>query len=181
MILAPEPPSGWPSAIAPPFGLSFFSSAPMSFSQASGTGANASLTSNTPMSSSLRPDFLSAFWVARIGAGQRRGVHLGDRPEPQRLRLLRRHEEQRSRAVGDLRGVACVDHAVLFERRLELSHLLDGGAAADALVFEHRIAGLGLYLHKLVAEHTGILCSRGLGGRRQRELVDRGAVKAPLL
>ena len=40
----------------------------MSFNQASGTGANASLTSNTPMSSSLRPERFSAFWVAGIGA-----------------------------------------------------------------------------------------------------------------
>ena len=68
MMRAPEPPSGWPSAIAPPFGLSCFSSAPMSFNHASGTGANASLTSKTPMSASLRPERFNAFSVAGIGA-----------------------------------------------------------------------------------------------------------------
>ena len=40
----------------------------MSFSQAIGTGAKASLTSKAPMSSMLRPDFFRAFWVAGIGA-----------------------------------------------------------------------------------------------------------------
>ena len=43
--LAPEAPSGWPSAIAPPLTLSRAGSAPSVCSQASGTGANASLTS----------------------------------------------------------------------------------------------------------------------------------------
>ena len=42
---APVQPSGWPSAIAPPFTLSFSGSAPESRSHASGTDANASLTS----------------------------------------------------------------------------------------------------------------------------------------
>ena len=37
-------------------------------SQASGTGANASLTSNAPMSEIDRPDFASAFCVAGMGA-----------------------------------------------------------------------------------------------------------------
>ena len=47
---APLAPSGWPSAIAPPSGLSRRSSAPVSASHAMGTGANASLTSKAPMS-----------------------------------------------------------------------------------------------------------------------------------
>ena len=41
-------------------------------------------------------------------------------------------------------------------------HLLDGGAAADALVLEHRIAVLVLDGHDLVVECTGILCGRSL-------------------
>src|SRR4051794_26782125 len=65
---APDPPRGCPSAIAPPLGFSAFSSAPRSLSQASGTGAKASLTSNAPMSEIDRPDFFSAFCVAGIGA-----------------------------------------------------------------------------------------------------------------
>jgi hypothetical protein len=96
------------------------------------------------------------------GAGQRRGMHPGNRLEAQRLRLLRRHEQQRGGSVGDLRGVTGVDHAVLLERRLELTHLFDGGAAADALVLEHRVAVLVLDRNDLIIERTGILCSRGL-------------------
>ena len=54
--------------MAPPLGFSLFSSAPISLSQAIGTGANASLTSNTPMSLTLKPDRFRTFWVAGIGA-----------------------------------------------------------------------------------------------------------------
>jgi hypothetical protein len=54
--------------MAPPYGFSRAGSAPVSASHASGTGANASLTSNAPMSSSRSPDRASAFCVAGIGA-----------------------------------------------------------------------------------------------------------------
>src|SRR5450759_4022592 len=64
---APEPPSGWPSAIAPPFGVTVFMSAPGSISQALTTVANASLTSIAPISSSRSPERASAFAVAGIG------------------------------------------------------------------------------------------------------------------
>ncbi len=64
---APEAPSGWPSAMAPPSGLSFASSTLVSASHASGTGANASLTSNTPTSSMRTPALCSTFSVAGIG------------------------------------------------------------------------------------------------------------------
>ena len=43
--LPPVAPSGWPSAIAPPLTLSLSRSAPSALAHASGTGANASLTS----------------------------------------------------------------------------------------------------------------------------------------
>lgn len=65
--MAPEPPSGWPTAIAPPSGLRRSGSAPVSASHANGTGANASLTSNAPMSSMHRPDLRNTFSVAGIG------------------------------------------------------------------------------------------------------------------
>ena len=55
-------------AIAPPPALSRSGSAPVSASQVSGTGANASLTSNAPMSPMDRPDFFSALRVAGMGA-----------------------------------------------------------------------------------------------------------------
>src|SRR6266568_1394393 len=68
MMRAPEPPSGWPRAMAPPFGLSALPSAPMSASQARGTGAKASLTSNAPISSTDRPERCRALRVAGMGA-----------------------------------------------------------------------------------------------------------------
>ena len=69
-------------------GLSRAGSAPVSASQASGTGANASLTSNAPMSSMDSPDFVQRLGRGRDGrgqhdhrvvAGQHRGVHPGER------------------------------------------------------------------------------------------------------
>ena len=59
---------GWPRAIAPPFGLTFAGSAPISAIQASATGANASLISTVSISSIDSPARLSACWVAGIGA-----------------------------------------------------------------------------------------------------------------
>src|SRR5260370_1153367 len=53
--------------MAPPFGLVFSRGAPVSADQAISTGANASLTSNTSMSSTFRPALASACSVAGIG------------------------------------------------------------------------------------------------------------------
>ena len=53
--------------MAPPFGLARSSEAPVSCDQASRTGANASLTSNTSMSPAFIPARSSAFLVASIG------------------------------------------------------------------------------------------------------------------
>mmetsp|Transcript_471 Transcript_471/g.842 ORF Transcript_471/g.842 Transcript_471/m.842 type:complete len:385 (-) Transcript_471:73-1227(-) len=64
---APVHPRGWPSAIAPPFTLSFLASAFTPFSQAIGTDANASFTSNTSMSSMVILAFFSTARVAGIG------------------------------------------------------------------------------------------------------------------
>src|ERR1700689_2211257 len=65
--IAPVAPSGCPRAIAPPFGFVFFSEAPVSADQASSTGANASLTSNTSISSIFSLPRASACSVAGIG------------------------------------------------------------------------------------------------------------------
>jgi len=65
---APDAPNGCPSAIAPPFTLSCLASAPVSASQASGTEANASLTSKMSMSARPRPARASTLAVAGIGA-----------------------------------------------------------------------------------------------------------------
>ena len=54
--------------MAPPWGLTFFSSMPSSFIHASGTDAKASLHSKTPIWSIVRPARFRAFWVAGMGA-----------------------------------------------------------------------------------------------------------------
>ena len=64
---APEAPSGCPSAMAPPTDSAGPSSAPVSICHASGTGANASLTSKASISSIVSPERSSASAVAGIG------------------------------------------------------------------------------------------------------------------
>ena len=65
----PEEASGWPTAIAPPYGLTRGSSSamPKCSRKAITWTANASLTSKAPMSSIVRPACASAFSVAGIG------------------------------------------------------------------------------------------------------------------
>ena len=67
VIAAPVAPIGWPSAIAPPFGLTFSSSSPSSSITASACAANASLSSITPISSSERPLRSSTLRTAGTG------------------------------------------------------------------------------------------------------------------
>jgi hypothetical protein len=64
----PVAPIGWPSAIAPPFGLTVAMSGWSSFSQASTTEAKASLISTAAMSDIFMPAFCNAWRVAGIGA-----------------------------------------------------------------------------------------------------------------
>ena len=87
-----SPPSGWPSAIAPPWGLVRAGSAPVSFSQAIGTLAKASFTSNAPMSARATPDRVeqrlgrrdrAGQHEHRVGADHDHGVHPGERREPE--------------------------------------------------------------------------------------------------
>ena len=68
MILAPVIPNGWPSAIAPPWVLSFSSG--MSHSSMIGItwAANASFSSTTSMSSIVMPVCERTFLMAPIGA-----------------------------------------------------------------------------------------------------------------
>src|SRR6185437_14063147 len=75
---APLPPSGWPRAIAPPLGLSFAGSAPISASQASGTGAKASIPAlpsadkRSSCSPSVRAELLAGlhyFWDHKVLRG----------------------------------------------------------------------------------------------------------------
>src|SRR6476661_5117186 len=65
--LAPEAPSGCPSATAPPDGFTHSASAPVSASHAKTTGTNASLTSKVSISPMPSPARSKAFAVAGIG------------------------------------------------------------------------------------------------------------------
>src|SRR3954451_6128850 len=70
---APEAPIGWPRAIAPPFTFTFDSSRPSMRIELMATDANASLNSNRSMSSTVRPAFSSAAFVAFAGVRARYG------------------------------------------------------------------------------------------------------------
>jgi len=65
--LAPDAPSGCPSAIAPPFTLTFSMSGWNSFSHASTTEANASLISTASMSPMVSLARSRTFLVAGMG------------------------------------------------------------------------------------------------------------------
>ncbi|MET9535848.1 hypothetical protein ABZY02_35745 [Streptomyces sp. NPDC006649] len=67
--------------MAPPLTLTFSGSAPVSFSQASTTGANASLISTRSMSSMDMPAFFSAYAVAGMGADS---IRMGSSPRTER-------------------------------------------------------------------------------------------------
>src|SRR5688572_24126758 len=141
MRRAPDAPSGWPSAMAPPSRFSWAGSAPMSASHASGTGANASLTSKAPISSSRSPDRASAFCVAGVGGGQHGRVHAGDGYESEPARLLGGGHEQGRGAVGDLGRVARGDHTVAWaEHGGERGEGLRGRTAAHPLVADDEVA-----------------------------------------
>src|SRR6201996_7689751 len=70
----------------------------------------------------------------RVRGGQHGGVDAGQRGQPQLGRLGAGHDEQRGRAVADLRAVARGDHAVRLEGRLQVAHALQRAAAPDAFV-----------------------------------------------
>ncbi len=65
--IAPVAPSGWPSAIAPPIGLTRFAVEFELLITASDCAANASFSSIQPRSSSFRPALFSAAGIASIG------------------------------------------------------------------------------------------------------------------
>ena len=67
LMRAPVIPNGWPSAIAPPNGLSFSGSRPSSSRHGTTWAANASLSSTMSMSSIVIPAWVSTFLTAGIG------------------------------------------------------------------------------------------------------------------
>ena len=65
--MAPVAPSGWPSAIAPPIGLTTSGFRPRVLITANAWAAKASFSSIQPMSARLKPAALSAAGIASIG------------------------------------------------------------------------------------------------------------------
>ena len=71
----------------------------------------------------------------RVGAGDDAvRADLGEPGQAELLGLGLAHHDDRGGAVGDLRGGAGGDRAVLGERRAQLAERLGGGVGADALV-----------------------------------------------
>src|SRR4051794_26327319 len=66
-IRAPLMPIGWPSAMAPPLGLTFSGSMPSSRVDTMPTAAKASLSSTRSRSAGSIPSRAQAFWIARDG------------------------------------------------------------------------------------------------------------------
>lgn len=67
-ILLPELPNAWPSAIAPPLGLTLSTPRPRILAFALMTAAKASLNSHMEMSDLERPDWAKSFSTTEAGA-----------------------------------------------------------------------------------------------------------------
>ena len=147
----PDMPTGWPRAIAPPLTLTLSSSMPRSSTEASPTAAKASLISKRSIGADV-----DAGLARSLGDGPRRLGHervvgtghhavaddLPERGQAELLRLVGRHDDDGAAAVGDLRGVAGRDRAVLVEGRLQGAERLGRGAGPHTLVGvdEQRVA-----------------------------------------
>src|SRR6266481_4013419 len=108
---APDAPTGWPIAIAPPLTLTFEVSQPRSLLTAQACAAKASFASIRSRSAMLQP----AFFSAARDAGMRPGHDPGQRLLAFLGRLLGGHQDDRSGAVIDAGGAAGGHGAVLLE------------------------------------------------------------------
>ena len=140
---APVAPIGWPSAIAPPWTLTFAVSSARSRAHAMTWAAKASFNSMRSMSASSSCVFASSARIAGTGPIPipRRvdpGGCPGDDPRERRdaglLHLLGAPEYDRRRAVGDSRRVARVNGAALLEHRGQLRDRLGRRVGAGMLV-----------------------------------------------
>ena len=126
---APDAPSGWPSAMAPPFGFSDFSSV-VAVADLRQPGQrhgrerlvdleDADLVEPKPAALQHLPGRRDRRGEHddRVVGGQHRGVDPGDRGQPELAGPFRGGHQQRGGAVGDLAGVAGRDHAVRREGR----------------------------------------------------------------
>ena len=112
---APLIPSGWPSAIAPPFTLTRSSSRPSSRQTASDCEANASLSSTRSISSIETPGageelahrgHRADAHHGRVDPGDGRAGEDAERLDPERARLLLARDHERCSAVVDPARVA---------------------------------------------------------------------------
>ena len=147
----PLMPSGWPSAIAPPFTLTLSRGSPSSCSTARYCAANASLISNRSMS-----DERQAGALEQLARGRRRPhPHQASarRPSSPTLQAAQaapaepvdgrpRGEHQRGAAVDDAAGVAGGDAPVLRERRRQLREPLERGVWPHVVVARERLDAL---------------------------------------
>ena len=148
---APVAPSGWPSEMPPPFGLT---SPPPSARRARcrrGTGARPTRTPRSPRSPRCRPSESPAFASAASHAcGLPCSIRCGSTPampnetkrargsSPSRDAARLARDQHRGRAVDDLARVAGGDVAVRDERRLERGELLERRVAPRRLVDRER-------------------------------------------
>ena len=164
--------------MAPPLTLTFARSALSSFCQARTTEANASLISTRSMSSSVRP----ARSRTLVGGGNRTGQHRdrvdareGEGVEPRarpcsraRWRCSSLMIEHRRRAVGDLRGVAGRDLAVLLEGGLQLRERFERSSRRG---FPRRSSSSSSVIVALVVtdvDRDDLVVEASLGGRAAR-------------
>ena len=137
------------------------------------TLANASLISTRSRSAGPMPSFSQALRIAAAGWDCRVESGPATTPcapisasqrQPELLGLGLAHHDDGRRTVGDLRGRAGGDRAVLAERRAQLAQALGRGVGADALVVpEHERVALALRdldRHDLVVEQA-VLPGRG--------------------
>ena len=127
---APDAPSGWPSAIAPPQGLSCSSAAPVSRCHISGTDAKASFTSQWSIRSSERPLFASTRRVAGTGAVS---ISSGSSPRTSKATKRARGTRPRSLAVFSLVISSTAAPSVIWEEFPAVTlQLISGKRAAVA-------------------------------------------------
>ena len=120
----------------------------------------------------------------RFRADDRLGHDARSRLEPERLRPLRGHDEDRGRAVADLARVTGGHHAVLLEGGLELRHLFPRWRNADAFVGLDSIAAavlLDVHRENLARKAPFLDGLSRLDVTLVGELVELLAGKAPLL
>ena len=157
---APEQPSGWPRAIAPPSGLTRAGSRSSSAMTASDWAANASLSSMMASSSTLPAGPVERQTQRRgrsdahprrldAGAGPRHDAR--QRTHSVTLEAGRRGKQHGGRAVVERAGVAGRHRAVGGEHRLQRGQPFEGGVGTGSLVGDD-IGTVDVHRYQLAVE-----------------------------